>query len=293
VLAAGALGVLYLWRGRRAVSPTVSPAEATMRHSGTPLVAAQPVASREVIPAAPARDELPPHAQIAAQQHAKDEVRLADASADERTIHRAVSLDGIDVESWDISYFSEAGGRGLEHSVNLNSDAADTADLASTTIKTRVPDANAETTPLEAVRVVDVPELSTPEHSAPDNMIAAGTSEADTAKIRYKLLDLDGTVHHIPMPSILSEKGGFKERRTSLVDVLKVAVKREPNRRDLRMKLLETYYAAAATSCQGFLEVARSLARERETMSDGEWSKIAGMGRLIAADSDLFTAGTA
>jgi pilus assembly protein FimV len=92
----------------------------------------------------------------------------------------------------------------------------------------------------------------------------------------------------VPMPSILYEKAGFKERRTSLVDVLKVAVKREPNRRDLRMKLLETYHAAAATSRQGFLEVAQSLAGERGSMTDEEWGKIVGMGRQIAADDDLF-----
>jgi Tfp pilus assembly protein FimV len=94
------------------------------------------------------------------------------------------------------------------------------------------------------------------------------------------------------MPSILYEKGGFKERRTSLVDVLMVAVKREPNRRDLRMKLLETYYAAAATGRQGFLEVAQSLAGERKNMTDGEWAKITGMGRQIAADNDLFATDT-
>ena len=55
------------------------------------------------------------------------------------------------------------------------------------------------------------------------------------------------------------------------------------------MKLLETYYAAAATSRQGFLEIAQSLAGERASMADAEWGKIAGMGRLIAADHDLFT----
>jgi hypothetical protein len=153
----------------------------------------------------------------------------------------------------------------------------------------------AETTPLKAVRIVDMPELSTQELSAPVDMPvapvdmpAADKVDADTAKLQYKLLDLDGTVHHVPMPSILYEKGQFKERRTSLVDVLKVAVKREPTRRDLRMKLLETYYAAAAISRQGFLEVAQSLASERQTMTDGEWGKITGMGRQIAADNDLF-----
>jgi hypothetical protein len=94
------------------------------------------------------------------------------------------------------------------------------------------------------------------------------------------------------MPGTLDEKGGFKERRTSLVDVLMVAVKREPNRRDLRMKLLETYYAAAAINRKGFLEVAQSLASERANMTDSDWGKIAGMARQIAADNDLFATDT-
>jgi pilus assembly protein FimV len=170
---------------------------------------------------------------------------------------------------------------------------AETPDPSSLTMKSRAPDTNAETTPLEVVRITGTLEASTPEHSAPDHMTSADELDADTAKLQYKLLDLDGTVHHVPMPSILYEKAGFKERRSSLVDVLKVAVKREPNRRDLRMKLLETYYVAAATSRLGFLEVAQSLASERENMTDGEWGKIAGMGRQIAADNDLFASDTA
>ncbi len=215
VLAGGVCGLLFLWRSRRTVNPTVSPAD-------------------------------------------------AEASRGE-----------------------------LEHPINLNFAVTDMGEPASTTTKTCAPDANAETTPLVAVRMGDLPEFSAPEHSAPDNMTPADESEADTAKIQYKLLDLDGVAHHIPMPSFLNDKGGFKERRTSLVDVLKVAVRREPNRRDLRIKLLETYYAAAASSRQGFLEVAQSLASERANISDVEWSKIAGMGRQIAADNDLFPPGTA
>jgi pilus assembly protein FimV len=120
----------------------------------------------------------------------------------------------------------------------------------------------------------------------------ADKSDADTAKLQYKVLDLDGAGYHVPMPGTLDEKGGFKERRTSLVDVLMVAVKREPNRRDLRMKLLETYYAAAAINRKGFLEVAQSLASERANMTDSDWGKIAGMARQIAADNDLFATDT-
>jgi pilus assembly protein FimV len=244
MLAGGAFGVLYAWRRRRTLNPTISPADAKTQDSGAPQFAAQAAASHEVTPAAPSRKKLSPDSQIEAQPHAKDEVRqsVADASADERAILGAAARDAVD----------------------------------------------AETMPLEAVRITGIPEVSTPEHSAPDDM-----TSADTAELRYKLLDLDGTVHHVSMPSILYENRRFKERRTSRVDVLKIAVKREPNRRDLRMKLLDTYYAAAATSRQGFLEVAQSLASERENMSGGEWGKIAEMGRQIAADNDLFAPDTA
>jgi FimV-like protein len=294
MLAGGAFGILYAWRRRRTLNPTVSPADAKARDSGAAqTVAAQTAASNELTPAAPACSHLPRDAQLEAQPHAKGEVRpsVADASADERAISGAAALDGIDVESLEASYFSEPSGGGLDHTVNL--DTAETANLASATLRTCAPEANAETMPLEAVRIMDVLEVSNPGHTAPNNMASADKLDADTAKLQYKLLDLDGTGHHVPMPSIRYEKGAFKERRTSLVDVLMVAVKREPNRRDLRMKLLETYYAAAATGRQGFLQVAQSLASERENMTDGEWSTIVGMGRQIAADNDLFATGTA
>jgi pilus assembly protein FimV len=88
---------------------------------------------------------------------------------------------------------------------------------------------------------------------------------------------------------VLHERVVVKERRTNLVDVLKRAVEREPDRRDLRMKLLETYYAAAAANRQAFLEVVQKLARDRDRMGEGEWDKIAFMGRQIAADTALFS----
>ena len=294
VLASTALGILYAWRRRRSLYRTVSPVDAKTQDAGAVQeIVARAAATKQVAPTAPARSELPRDTQIKVQPHAKHEVRqsIADASADESTILGPTALDDIDIESLEASYLTEPSGGGLDHTVNL--DTAETANLASATMKTPAPDANAETTPLKAVRSMAMPAVSTPEHSAPDNMSSADKLDADTTKLRYELLELDGTVHHVPMPSLLHEKGGFKERRTSLVDVLKVAVKREPNRRDLRMKLLETYYAAAASSRQGFLEVAQSLASERENMTDSEWCQIAGMGRQIAADNDLFATDTA
>jgi pilus assembly protein FimV len=80
-----------------------------------------------------------------------------------------------------------------------------------------------------------------------------------------------------------------KERRTSLADVLKLALERDPERNDLRMKLLELYYSAAATNRTAFLEVVQKLARDRDVLQAEQWDKIAYMGRQIASDNPLFT----
>jgi len=69
-------------------------------------------------------------------------------------------------------------------------------------------------------------------------------------RLDYNLLDLDQTALHVHMPSALNENVAVKERRTNLTDVLKSAIEREPDRDDLRMKLLEMYYAAASTNAR-------------------------------------------
>jgi hypothetical protein len=119
--------------------------------------------------------------------------------------------------------------------------------------------------------------------------VSAEALNVDTTKLDYNLLDLDLTAQHVQMPSVLHERGIVEERRTNLVDALKKAVEREPERRDLRMKLLETYYAAAAANRQGFLEVAQKLARDRDRLGEGEWDKIAFMGKQIASNTTLFS----
>ncbi|HEY0802837.1 MAG TPA: FimV/HubP family polar landmark protein, partial [Steroidobacteraceae bacterium] len=112
--------------------------------------------------------------------------------------------------------------------------------------------------------------------------------QVDATKLDYNFVDLDLTAQHVQMPSMLHEPVVVKERRTNLVDVLKMAIEREPDRSDLSMKLLETYYAAAATNRRGFLEVVQRLSRDRDRLAAGEWEKIAFMGKQIAADTALF-----
>ncbi len=114
-----------------------------------------------------------------------------------------------------------------------------------------------------------------------------GTIRMDPTRLDYNLLDLDMTAQHVHLPSELNEPVR-KERRTNLADVLKLAIEREPERHDLRLKLLELYYSAAATNRQGFLDVVQKFAHERQHLTADQWERIASMGRQIAAENPLF-----
>jgi pilus assembly protein FimV len=111
----------------------------------------------------------------------------------------------------------------------------------------------------------------------------------DSTRLDYNFIDLDMTAQHVQMPSVLNEHAVVKERRTNLADVLKLAIEREPDRHDLRMKLLELYYSAAATNRKAFLETVQKFARDRDYLQTEQWDKIAFMGRQIASDNPLFT----
>jgi hypothetical protein len=113
------------------------------------------------------------------------------------------------------------------------------------------------------------------------------------ASLDYNLLDLDATsehvqAQHVQMPSQLSDNVVVSERRMNIVDVLKTAIDRDPHRRDLRMKLVETYYSAASMNRRAFLEVVKKLSRERELLSADDWKQIVKMGKEIAPDDILF-----
>ncbi len=270
-LALGAIGVLYGWMRGRTPSPQVSPANTKSENLSAAPAAAEIAARPEAIPAAPALEpqKLTRSAPVEATPSATGEARqvAVDASSDERETLVAAVLDGIDLESLDASYMMEVGG-GIEQTVNLN--VAETANLPAATMKIRVSDSNAETMPLESPRFV----VAMREPSAP-----ADGLNADTAKLKYASIDVEGTEHHIQMPSILREKGAFKDRRTSLVDVLKNAVEREPSRRDLRMKLLETFLCRGGIQpprISGSRATSRRRAREYESTASGkklpEWA---------------------
>jgi len=69
-------------------------------------------------------------------------------------------------------------------------------------------------------------------------------------------------------------------------DLVKIALEREPSRRDLKLKLLEIYFVWGNREL--FLETARELEATRAEAAPGEWDKIVIMGKQIAPDDPLF-----
>ncbi|HEY0340768.1 MAG TPA: FimV/HubP family polar landmark protein [Steroidobacteraceae bacterium] len=97
---------------------------------------------------------------------------------------------------------------------------------------------------------------------------------------------------HVMLASGLDEAPKpFVERRKSPADALRQAIEREPERNDLRLKLLELYYQAAAQNRRAFLDAVRQLAKNDKFSSPNDWSQIEDMGRAIAPDDDLFSNG--
>ncbi|MDE2235538.1 MAG: hypothetical protein KGL13_02395 [Gammaproteobacteria bacterium] len=69
-------------------------------------------------------------------------------------------------------------------------------------------------------------------------------------------------------------------------DVLNKALQQDPNRRDLKLKLLEVYFTAGDRS--NFVETARALRQEMGTTPDKDWENVAIMGRQVAPEEPLF-----
>jgi pilus assembly protein FimV len=69
-------------------------------------------------------------------------------------------------------------------------------------------------------------------------------------------------------------------------DLVKIALEREPGRRDLRLKLLEIYFVWGNKDL--FLDTARELHGSRAQAAPGEWDKVLIMGKQIAPDDAMF-----
>jgi pilus assembly protein FimV len=70
-------------------------------------------------------------------------------------------------------------------------------------------------------------------------------------------------------------------------DLIRIAINREPNRRDLRLKLLEVFFVWG--NKDQFLQAARELAESRADAAPGEWEKILIMGKQLAPEDPLFS----
>lgn len=70
-------------------------------------------------------------------------------------------------------------------------------------------------------------------------------------------------------------------------DLVQAALKREPERRDLKLKLLEIFFVWG--NSDRFLEIAREMHADPTAAEAGEWDKIVIMGKQIAPDDELFT----
>ena len=69
-------------------------------------------------------------------------------------------------------------------------------------------------------------------------------------------------------------------------DLVQIAISREPNRRELKLKLLEVFFVWG--NKDRFLQTARELAGSRSQALAGEWEKMVIMGRQIAPEDPLF-----
>jgi len=69
-------------------------------------------------------------------------------------------------------------------------------------------------------------------------------------------------------------------------DLVQVASKREPQRRDLKLKLLEIFFVWG--NRDRFVELARELNAARADAPPGEWDKVVIMGRQLAPEEPLF-----
>jgi pilus assembly protein FimV len=70
-------------------------------------------------------------------------------------------------------------------------------------------------------------------------------------------------------------------------DLVQLAMKREPKRRDLKLKLLEIFFVWG--NKDRFLQLAKEMNASRAEAPSGEWDKILIMGKQIAPDDAMFS----
>jgi hypothetical protein len=103
----------------------------------------------------------------------------------------------------------------------------------------------------------------------------------------FKTEDATNTTHLV-LSGETSRLSPLLERRKNPADVLRQAIEREPDRSDLRLKLLELHYSAAIQHRRAFLEAVHQLATLEKPLSESEWARVMEMGRSLAPEDELF-----
>ena len=299
-------GIAYSRRRvARALAPTVAPTEGGYREQ--PPVAARdmterPAAARSV--PTPQVAERPPVVALAAlaapvlaapimaapvlAKPAKHGPAAAAGSADPVLSEDTTQDLAIDTEALERSYLDALAidSLGIDGAMNSSASPApvdeDTATHEAVGLDTVAMDASE----LELAFDSDAGDTANARPRQLSSMTSTGRSTD------HSVHNLEATVehtqaHHVQMPSQLTDNAVVLERRMNIVDVLQKAIDRDPNRRDLRMKLLETYYGTASINRRAFLDIVKKMSRERESLTAEDWKKVAIMGKEIAPDDIL------
>jgi hypothetical protein len=227
-------------------------------------------------PVAVAKSAAVAFPQVAFPQVAIPQIALPDATTHALAQHTGDDVDtdymGIDAQALERSYLE-----GLATD-SIHTDTAAHPVLAH------------DSTPHDTeAHIPPAHDLETHDPRPPVTALAADDTVVAAPRLDYDLLDLDATQQHVQLPSHLQDPADItEERRTNIVDALKVAIDRDPHRRDLVVKLLETYYSTASSNQREFLEVVRKLAREPDFLTKEDWRKVELMGRDIAPHDPLF-----
>jgi hypothetical protein len=248
-----------------------------------------PVEARKIVPPAMQGTDLTPmRSANLASREAPQEVNIDPAALEEaleRSYLDALAIDDRNADTAKNRF------HGADEAATLDAEDNDTSELA--TLDTVSLDATqlAAGDDLSDIHtaIIEAPAIAMT--SAVDAASTVSPAPVGTSAVDYDLLDLDATaehIQHVQMPSQLHDQALVSERRMNIVDVLKAAIERDPNRRDLKMKLLETYYGSASTNRRAFLDEVKKMSKEDDKLTADDWKRINLMGREIAPDDIFF-----
>ncbi len=136
-----------------------------------------------------------------------------------------------------------------------------------------------------AVSVVE----STGEHEALDDQPVYAAAAPVTAKKTLSEDTLSSeTAIHVDQQDALAEADfhmayGLYDQAS---DIVNLAIEREPQRRDLKVKLAEIFFVWG--NKDSFLDIAQQLHDTQDAAAPGEWDKVLIMGKQICPDEALF-----